>query len=139
MRKAPKLALRKRLLDKLVNDPNEGNAWHADHIVPVFRGGGECLLENMRTLCVACHSEVTAAQCSERRIERDKARKQLKSILKNLKKGHNIKAPEAKSMDPIHITNVEENVAEDELLVKVPGSAYSGEIKSSPRMEDRVT
>lgn len=27
-------------LDKLVNDPSEGNAWHADHIVPVYRGGG---------------------------------------------------------------------------------------------------
>jgi hypothetical protein len=27
-------------LDKLVNDPTEGNAWHADHIVPVYRGGG---------------------------------------------------------------------------------------------------
>lgn len=27
-------------LEKLVNDPTEGNAWHADHIVPVYRGGG---------------------------------------------------------------------------------------------------
>lgn len=30
-------------VDKLVNDPTEGNAWHADHIVPVFRGGGKSI------------------------------------------------------------------------------------------------
>ena len=46
---------------------------------------GECRLENMRTLCVACHAEVTAAQCSERRSERAKAKKQLKRMLANLK------------------------------------------------------
>ena len=28
------------MLDKLVNDPTEGNAWHADHIIHVYRGGG---------------------------------------------------------------------------------------------------
>lgn len=27
-------------LEKLVNDPTEGNAWHADHIIPVYQGGG---------------------------------------------------------------------------------------------------
>lgn len=31
-------------VDKLVNDPTEGNAWHADHIVPVFRGGGKSII-----------------------------------------------------------------------------------------------
>jgi len=31
---------------------------------------GECKLENMRTLCVAYHYDVTAAQCVERRIAR---------------------------------------------------------------------
>ncbi|KAJ6761445.1 DNA ANNEALING HELICASE AND ENDONUCLEASE ZRANB3 [Salix koriyanagi] len=59
---APNVASQKKLLDKLANNPCEGNAWHADHIVPVYRGGGECKLENMRTLCVACHSKVTATQ-----------------------------------------------------------------------------
>ncbi len=29
--------------------------WDADHIVPVAAGGGECGLENMRTLCLKCH------------------------------------------------------------------------------------
>ena len=28
-------------LEALINDPAEGNAWHADHIIPVYRGGGE--------------------------------------------------------------------------------------------------
>jgi hypothetical protein len=32
-------------LDKLANDPSEGNAWHADHIVPVYRGGGMPMLK----------------------------------------------------------------------------------------------
>ncbi len=34
--------------------------WDADHIVPVAEGGGECDLENLRTLCVHCHRVVTA-------------------------------------------------------------------------------
>lgn len=33
--------------------------WDADHILPVVRGGGECDLENIRTLCLKCHREVT--------------------------------------------------------------------------------
>jgi 5-methylcytosine-specific restriction endonuclease McrA len=38
-----------------------GHRWHADHIVPVVEGGGECDLENYRTLCVTCHKQETAA------------------------------------------------------------------------------
>ncbi len=34
--------------------------WDADHILPVAEGGGGCDLENMRTLCLPCHREVTA-------------------------------------------------------------------------------
>ena len=33
--------------------------WDADHIVPVAEGGGECDLENIRTLCLRCHRVVT--------------------------------------------------------------------------------
>lgn len=33
--------------------------WDADHIVPVAEGGGECDLDNMRTLCLKCHRAVT--------------------------------------------------------------------------------
>ncbi len=38
----------------------EGNAWHADHVIPVYKGGGMCQLDNLRTLCVPCH-QVSAA------------------------------------------------------------------------------
>ncbi len=33
--------------------------WDADHIVPVVEGGGECDLDNLRTLCLRCHKEAT--------------------------------------------------------------------------------
>lgn len=33
--------------------------WQADHIVPVKEGGGECGVENMRTLCTPCHQQAT--------------------------------------------------------------------------------
>ena len=29
--------------------------WEADHIDPVFKGGGQCGLENIQTLCIKCH------------------------------------------------------------------------------------
>lgn len=34
--------------------------WDADHIVPVSEGGGECDLDNIRTLCLRCHRAATA-------------------------------------------------------------------------------
>jgi 5-methylcytosine-specific restriction endonuclease McrA len=33
--------------------------WDADHILPVAEGGGECDLDNLRTLCLACHRRET--------------------------------------------------------------------------------
>jgi len=35
--------------------------WDADHILPVVEGGGECDLDNLRTLCILCHREQTLA------------------------------------------------------------------------------
>ena len=29
--------------------------WDADHILPVAEGGGQCDLDNLRTLCLKCH------------------------------------------------------------------------------------
>ncbi|EXC11027.1 Zinc finger Ran-binding domain-containing protein 3 [Morus notabilis] len=111
-------------LDKLVKDPIEGNAWHADHIVPVYKGGGECMLENMRTLCVACHYDVTKAQCAERRLARAKAKKQLKAAIDGLR---NVQHNEQTDINVKDRGNLEpqENALDNELLVKVPGSAYS--------------
>jgi 5-methylcytosine-specific restriction endonuclease McrA len=33
--------------------------WDADHILPVVEGGGECDLQNLRTLCLVCHRRTT--------------------------------------------------------------------------------
>jgi len=41
--------------------------WDADHIVPVVEGGGECDLENIRTLCLKCHRAATAELRERRR------------------------------------------------------------------------
>ena len=38
-----------------------GHLWQADHIIPVVEGGGQCDLDNLRTLCTACHKAETAA------------------------------------------------------------------------------
>lgn len=44
----------------------------------------------MRTLCVACHYNVTTAQCAERRSTRAKARKQLKVIMDGIQNDLNV-------------------------------------------------
>ncbi|GAV68280.1 SNF2_N domain-containing protein/Helicase_C domain-containing protein/HNH domain-containing protein [Cephalotus follicularis] len=125
---APQVAIRKSLLGKLVKDPTEGNAWHADHIVPVYQGGGECRLENMRTLCVACHYDVTVAQCAERCTVRNKARKKLKVVMNKLKNDHNMEATYTQLKDQGCLQMQERDRVDDELFVKVPGSAYSAGI-----------
>lgn len=56
-----------KLLETLARDPKPGHAWHADHIVMVAEGGGECGADNARTLCVICHAGVTAEQARARR------------------------------------------------------------------------
>lgn len=38
---------------------NRKTLWDADHILPVIEGGGECDLENLRTLCLNCHRSQT--------------------------------------------------------------------------------
>jgi hypothetical protein len=43
--------------------------WDADHIVPVAEGGGQCDLDNLRTLCLLCHRAATA-ELRERLRER---------------------------------------------------------------------
>jgi hypothetical protein len=40
---------------RLLRTPTAGNCWHADHIVPVWQGGGMADLTNLQTLCVPCH------------------------------------------------------------------------------------
>lgn len=43
--------------------------WDADHILPVAEGGGECDLDNLRTLCLRCH-RVATRQLRERLKQR---------------------------------------------------------------------
>lgn len=37
-----------------------GTVWDLDHHIPVAEGGGDCGLDNLRTLCLWCHRAVTA-------------------------------------------------------------------------------
>ena len=67
---APHFGLVPSALDALAECPTEGHAWHADHIVPVHRRGGECGLENMQTLCVVCHRNKTREEAEERALDR---------------------------------------------------------------------
>ncbi len=46
---------------------SRASLWDADHILPVVEGGGECDLDNLRTLCIRCHRVVTAALRERRR------------------------------------------------------------------------
>lgn len=47
--------------------------WEADHILPKIFGGKDTL-ENLRTLCVPCHKEVTARLSAERARRRKSGR-----------------------------------------------------------------
>lgn len=51
-----------------------GSRWDMDHIIPVCEGGGDCGLENYRTLCKPCHKRETAA-LARRRAEKRKTEK----------------------------------------------------------------
>jgi 5-methylcytosine-specific restriction protein A len=60
----------KAFLDWGLRAGSRKSLWDADHVVPVVEGGGECDLENIRTLCLKCHRVVTA----ELRARRSKTR-----------------------------------------------------------------
>ena len=70
-RLAPAIAAEGRLAQRLLDAPHlAGNIWHADHKVAVADGGGECTVDNMQVLCVACHLEKTRRESRERRTRR---------------------------------------------------------------------
>lgn len=48
--------------------------WEADHIIPVVEGGGQCGLENYRTLCCPCHRRATAELAARRAAARRQAK-----------------------------------------------------------------
>lgn len=49
----------KYFLDKYKWFKYSGHLWEMDHIVPVYKGGGSCGLDNLTTLCLGCHKEKT--------------------------------------------------------------------------------
>jgi 5-methylcytosine-specific restriction endonuclease McrA len=51
----------KMFLDWGLRAGSRRSLWDADHILPVVEGGGECDLDNIRTLCLKCHRAATAA------------------------------------------------------------------------------
>lgn len=54
-------ARRRALLRHWAPGPHRRKSlWDADHILPVREGGGECDLDNIRTLCLRCHRAATA-------------------------------------------------------------------------------
>ena len=61
MRKLDYAARRHFLKHWTLREGSRKSLWDADHIVPVAEGGGQCDLANMRTLCLLCHREATAA------------------------------------------------------------------------------
>lgn len=63
------------LCGKRASGRRAGREWQADHVVPVSEGGGSCGLENLRTLCTACHRRETAALAARRAKNRRAAKK----------------------------------------------------------------
>ncbi|XP_067271801.1 DNA annealing helicase and endonuclease ZRANB3 [Pseudorasbora parva] len=67
-------------LNEMIQSPAEGQFWQVDHINPVYRGGGQCSLDNLQTLCTVCHRMRTAQQAKDRsRMKRDQAATKLAS------------------------------------------------------------
>jgi hypothetical protein len=62
---------RRRRLGRALDFPRSRKSfWDADHILAVAEGGGECDLDNLRTLCLWCHMEATAELRKRLRKER---------------------------------------------------------------------
>ncbi|KAK2166038.1 hypothetical protein LSH36_43g04079 [Paralvinella palmiformis] len=64
--------LKTAIKQKMANNPVRGLFWQVDHIKPVIEGGGTCDIDNLRTLCVLCHREVTAQLHRDRAEQRHK-------------------------------------------------------------------
>lgn len=71
------------------------SCWEADHIKPVVAGGGECGIDNYRTLCFVCHKKTSASQARTRALLR-RIKKQEQNIKSNAAKN----AAAADSMTP---------------------------------------
>ena len=63
-----KLPKTPKALERLLQNPVESMFWEADHILAVSEGGGNCHLDNLRTLCVPCHADETEKLRSRLRL-----------------------------------------------------------------------
>ncbi|GAA6095023.1 DNA annealing helicase and endonuclease ZRANB3 isoform X1 [Tachysurus ichikawai] len=67
-------------LNEMIRHPVEGHFWQVDHIKPVYSGGGQCLLDNLQTLCTVCHRMRTTQQARERsQVKKGEAASKLSS------------------------------------------------------------
>ncbi|KAF4093296.1 hypothetical protein AMELA_G00000470 [Ameiurus melas] len=67
-------------LNEMIRHPVEGHFWQVDHIKPVYSGGGQCLLDNLQTLCAVCHRTRTAEQAKDRsQVKKGEAASKLSS------------------------------------------------------------
>jgi 5-methylcytosine-specific restriction protein A len=57
---------------KITPGKNGGGLWDADHIVRVVDGGGECGMDNIRTLCISCHKLITFSKkpCDMKKVKK---------------------------------------------------------------------
>lgn len=55
-------------MERLLQQPKEGDFWQADHIQAVAEGGGGCGLDNLQTLCTPCHRTETEKLRSRLRL-----------------------------------------------------------------------
>ena len=103
--------------DSLLQTPNEGMFWQADHILPVSEGGGECTLENIRTLCTSCHQKETTA---------------LRRRLRDAKLGES-----AKGTSDIRGFFTKNNVVvQPSKVVCIPSTVHGSDQKMSPKFVD---
>jgi len=58
--------------------------WDADHIQPVAEGGGECDLDNLRTLCLRCHRAATVELRLRLRNRKKSEQEELTAQLSNI-------------------------------------------------------
>ena len=98
LRMAPRFAELPKQLDRLVEHPLAGRLYHADHVTPVWKGGGECGLENMQTLCVPCHLAKTKLETRER-AELRREQKKGKKGKEEVEEGEEEEEEEDSSMD----------------------------------------
>ncbi|RNF10455.1 putative SNF2/RAD54 related DNA helicase [Trypanosoma conorhini] len=79
------------LFNRIIENPVAGNVWNADHVLPVSQGGGQATMENLQTLCVACHAEKTMRESSMRR--RDAVRRGYRTTVDLASAHFTVKSP----------------------------------------------